>query len=137
MNIQELKQGVVALLTDADGRYLFIRRALTLTRAPGYWCFPGGEVEPGETLEAAIAREVAEEVGFEVTVGAKLIENISPSSEYQLHWLVCQLVENAVKPAIHFNAAEVAEALWLFPREALQLNPMLSTLADWIATELH
>ena len=128
----ELKHGVVALLTDADGRYLFIRRALTLKRAPGYWCFPGGEVEPGETLEKAIAREVAEEVGFEVSVGPKLIENMSPNGEYRLHWMACNLISSAVKPAIQFNSNEVAEAHWLFPSEALHLKPMLPTLADWI-----
>ena len=130
-----LKHGVVALLTDADGRYLFIRRALTLKRAPGYWCFPGGEVEPGESFEVAIAREVHEEVGFRVNVLGKEIECLSPKGEYLLHWMRCTLQEQATRPNISFNPDEVAEAHWLFPYEALELQPLLPTLDTWLKAQ--
>ena len=51
-----------AALVDADGRVLVQRRA----RAPlaGLWEFPGGKLEPGEAPEAALVRELAEELGI-------------------------------------------------------------------------
>jgi mutator protein MutT len=65
--------GVGAIVFDDAGRLLVIQRG----RAPaaGLWSVPGGKLEPGETLAAAVAREVREETGLEVSVGA-LVEVI-------------------------------------------------------------
>jgi 8-oxo-dGTP diphosphatase len=56
---------VAAALIDGDGRILLQRRAAGRTMA-GLWEFPGGKVEPGERPEAALVRELAEELGIEV-----------------------------------------------------------------------
>jgi ADP-ribose pyrophosphatase YjhB (NUDIX family) len=58
---------VGAVITRADGRILLIQRGNEPGR--GLWSLPGGRVEPGESDEAAVAREVAEETGLIVTVG--------------------------------------------------------------------
>ena len=42
----------------------------------GYWALPGGRMEPGETLEQTIVREVKEETGLEVTVVSKVGEYV-------------------------------------------------------------
>lgn len=55
---------VAAALVDADGRVLVQRRPAGKPMA-GLWEFPGGKVEPGETPEAALIRELAEELGIE------------------------------------------------------------------------
>ena len=54
---------VAAALVDADGRVLVQQRPADKTMA-GLWEFPGGKVEPGETPEAALIRELAEEIGI-------------------------------------------------------------------------
>ncbi|UKF30274.1 (deoxy)nucleoside triphosphate pyrophosphohydrolase [Clavibacter phaseoli] len=60
---------VVAAVLIRDGRALACRRAAHKPGA-GTWEFPGGKVERGETPEAALAREIHEELGVDVTVGA-------------------------------------------------------------------
>ena len=56
---------VAAALVDGDGRVLVQQRAAGRQHA-GLWEFPGGKVEPGETPAAALARELAEELGIAV-----------------------------------------------------------------------
>ena len=57
---------VVAVAFDKDGRFLMTSRPEGKVYA-GYWEFPGGKLEPGETGEQAIVREIQEEL--EVTIG--------------------------------------------------------------------
>lgn len=54
---------VAVALIDADGRVLLQRRPPGKAMA-GLWEFPGGKVEPGETPEAALVRELEEELGI-------------------------------------------------------------------------
>jgi len=56
---------VAAALVDRDGRLLVQRRPEGLSMA-GLWEFPGGKLEPGETPEQALIRELAEELGIDV-----------------------------------------------------------------------
>ena len=56
---------VACALIDADGRVLLAKRPVGRPLA-GLWEFPGGKVEPGETPEAALIRELAEELGINV-----------------------------------------------------------------------
>ena len=64
------------LVVDPAGRVLlFGARLVDLSQPPGpvlYWYTPGGEIEPGETVRAAAARELLEEIGL--TVGPEALE---------------------------------------------------------------
>ena len=63
---------VAGVIRDARGRVLLARRTEGRDLA-GLWEFPGGKHEPGESAEAALQRELHEELGIEVEVGAPLI----------------------------------------------------------------
>jgi 8-oxo-dGTP diphosphatase len=62
---------IVAAVILTDGRVLACERSAP-PEVAGRWEFPGGKVEPGETDEAALARECAEELGVRVAVGARV-----------------------------------------------------------------
>ena len=57
-----------AVVRDGAGRLLLVLRANEPSR--GRWSLPGGRIEPGESAEQAAAREVREETGLDVTIGA-------------------------------------------------------------------
>lgn len=56
---------VAAMLATSDGR-LLVQQRPPGTAMAGLWEFPGGKIEPGETPEAALVRELAEELGITV-----------------------------------------------------------------------
>jgi len=57
---------VAVALVDGDGRVLLAQRPAGKMMA-GLWEFPGGKVQPGEALEAALIRELKEELGIDVS----------------------------------------------------------------------
>ncbi|OZC76504.1 DNA mismatch repair protein MutT [Rhodococcus sp. 06-462-5] len=66
---------VVAAALTHDGRLLLAQR----TRPPelaGLWELPGGKVEPGESEDAALVRELREELGVECSIGAALTGDV-------------------------------------------------------------
>lgn len=62
---------VVAAVMERDGRILIGQRRSTDSH-PLKWEFPGGKVEPGESPEHALIRELREELGIVVTVGGEI-----------------------------------------------------------------
>jgi len=58
---------VTAAVVERNGRFLVARRKPGL-RFGGVWEFPGGKVEPGETAEECLRREIREELGLEIAV---------------------------------------------------------------------
>ena len=64
----------VGVLIDADGRFLLTSRPEGKVYA-GWWEFPGGKLEAGETVAAALRRELHEELG--ITIGAAVPWNVT------------------------------------------------------------
>ena len=79
--------GVGAVMVNERGQVFMARRGPSAKNERGLWEFPGGSVEFGETLAAALTREMREEYGVEIQVGALLdvVDHILP--EEGQHWV--------------------------------------------------
>jgi len=114
-------RGVVAVIEE-EGRLLAIQRAAGIV-AGGSWCFPGGAIEANESPEAAIVREVWEEVGLQVEAVQQLWEWHRPDGGLILSWWQARLVNSAAAGCP--NPSEVAEMRWVTPDEMRGLTPLL------------
>ena len=74
-------------LVDADGRVLIAQRPEGKSLA-GLWEFPGGKIEPGETPEEAIVRELEEELGIETKVACLAPLTFASHSYEDFHLLM-------------------------------------------------
>jgi 8-oxo-dGTP diphosphatase len=83
---------VLAAVIERGGRLLVSRR-LEGTHLEGFWEFPGGKCDPGETHEACLARELREELGVSSVVGEELLvtEHAYPERRVRLHFRACTI----------------------------------------------
>ena len=63
----------VGVILDSEQRILITRRASDAHQG-GLWEFPGGKLEPGESLQQALARELGEELGIEIGRTSELLQ---------------------------------------------------------------
>lgn len=88
--------GVGAIIVDAEGRLFLAKRGPRAKNERGLWEFPGGGVEFGERLKAALAREIAEEYGVTIEVGAMLTVTDHILPEEGQHWVspsyICRVI---------------------------------------------
>lgn len=102
-----------AAITDSDGRVLLVERGSG--EGAGLWSVPGGKVEPGESLEAAAAREVHEETGFVVEVGDELWSVTLPTGDgrtYEIHCFAATVVSGSLQAG-----DDAADARWVTPED--------------------
>jgi 8-oxo-dGTP diphosphatase len=113
---------VAAALTRADGRILVQQRPADKHHG-GLWEFPGGKVEPGETLEAALIRELGEELGILVSRTAlkPLAFASEPDGPRPLLLLLYRVTSWLGEP----RAVEAPAIRWVRPAElgALSMPP--------------
>ena len=92
---------VAVALVDIDGRVLIAQRPKGKSMA-GLWEFPGGKVEEGEQLEAALIRELEEELGVDVSENCLAPFTFASHSYDDFHLLmplyVCRVWEGTVTP---------------------------------------
>lgn len=116
---------------------LVIRRAEGIP-APGAWCFPGGAVEPGESHEDALVREIAEELGVKIRAGREVWRWRRPDRPLILYWLLGEFDgDGPIVP----NPAEVAEVRWVTVDEFRRLEPALESnlrfVEHWQQSDWH
>ncbi|QKP78735.1 NUDIX domain-containing protein [Methyloligella sp. GL2] len=105
--------GAQGVIVDGEGRVLLVRHSYR----PG-WCFPGGGVEWGETLEFALARELEEEVGVSLTGPAVLHGMFSNHSNFPGDHIGVFLVRDWTRQGEYRARGEIAET-GMFAPDAL------------------
>jgi 8-oxo-dGTP diphosphatase len=123
---------VGALVYDDRHRLLLIRRANE--PGAGLWSLPGGRVEPGETDDAALTREVAEETGLVVEVG-ELVGTVERAAPRGRVYVIRDYQASPVGGTL--AAGDDATDARFVDREELDRLPtahlLVSTLAQWNA----
>jgi 8-oxo-dGTP diphosphatase len=120
-------------LVDADGRVLLARRPPGKSMA-GLWEFPGGKVNAGETPEAALIRELAEELGIDVAASCLAPLTFASHSYPDFHLLMPLYV--CRKWSGILGAREGQQLAWVRPARLGDYPmppadaPLLATLRD-------
>jgi 8-oxo-dGTP diphosphatase len=88
---------VAAAVIEDHGRYFLTRRPAG-SHLAGLWEFPGGKVEPGESLVDGLRRELREELGAEVEIDGELLAAAHdyPDRRVELHFLTCRFLNSPV-----------------------------------------
>ncbi len=119
---------VAALITNSHDEILVAQRRADQD-LPGLWEFPGGKVEPGEAPEAALARELMEELGVEARIGRIWDVLFHRYPAYDVYMLVYRVTLAAgAEP----RPVEVAEVHWV-PRARLPGYRILPADAPLVA----
>ncbi len=122
-------------LIDADGRVLLAQRPEGKSMA-GLWEFPGGKVEPGETPEAALIRELHEELGIDTWESCLAPLTFASHSYAEFHLLmplfVCRKWDGIPEAREGQALAWAApNKLRDYPMPAADL-PLIPILRDWL-----
>lgn len=121
----------VGVLIDTEGRFLLTSRPHGKVYA-GYWEFPGGKLEPGESVEQALRRELHEELGITIGVAhawhSELIDY--PHARVRLHF--CKVYQWAGA----FEMREGQAMAWQrLPVEVQPVLPGTLPVLAWFAEE--
>ena len=102
---------VVASIIHQDGKILATQQGNDEYK--GLWEFPGGKMEPGETEEQAIVREIREELNVEIGVEKKVctVEYDYPAFHLTMHCFWCHIHSGVLELKEHLSAR------WLSPSE--------------------
>ena len=126
-----MRVSVVGAALLRDGRVLASRRIGPPLLA-GFWEFPGGKVEDGESDEQALVRELREELGVEAQVGVRLGPDLLIGQTALLRVYLAQLVSGEPQLRDHdahrwLSADELDDVAWI-PVDAPLLPPLRAQL---------
>ncbi|MEO0999093.1 MAG: (deoxy)nucleoside triphosphate pyrophosphohydrolase [Pseudomonadota bacterium] len=124
-----------AALVDPDGRVLIAQRPEGKAMA-GLWEFPGGKVEPGETPEACLIRELHEELGLDTWESCLAPLTFASHGYESFHLLmpvfICRKWRGVAAPK------EGQQICWVHPQKLREFPmpeadlPLIPILRDWI-----
>jgi len=105
---------VAGVIRRDDGQLLITQRMADDTLG-GYWEFPGGKVDPGEELKAALKRELREEIGVEAEIGDEIhhIVHAYPDRDVRLFFYDARIISGEPQKI------EVADLRWITTDELM------------------
>ena len=119
---------VVAAVIERNGRVLIAQRKRT-AQHPLKWEFPGGKVEPDETPEAAVVRELQEELGIRAQVGPEIVRY---EFQYQGRWPIMLMFYQVVEFSGEPKNLDFEQILWS-PRDQLGDYDFLEGDAEFLS----
>ena len=109
---------VVAAVIYKDGAYFTTQRGYG--EFEGMWEFPGGKIEPGESREVALKREIQEELGVDIVIEDLICttEYDYPSFHLTMHCYLCSIASGEIelrehKSALWLTTDKLDEVAWL------------------------
>ena len=124
---------VVAAIIIKDGHVFATQRGYGEWQ--GWWEFPGGKMEAGESPQEALRREIKEELDADVSVG-ELLETVEwdyPNFHLTMHCFLCNLLSES----LHLNEHEAAAWLTYATLKSVKWLPADEILLDKIADYLR
>ncbi len=121
----------VGVLVDAEGRFLLTSRPVGKVFA-GYWEFPGGKLEPGESVEAALGRELHEELGISIGPAAPWKVEVVDYAHARVRLHFCKVFEWRGA----FEMREGQQMAWqTLPVDVTPVLPGTVPVLRWFAQE--
>lgn len=121
----------VGVLVAPDGQFLLTSRPEGKVYA-GYWEFPGGKVEAGETVEQALARELKEEIGIEIAAAHPWKTEIFDYPHALVRLNFCKVFEWSGE----FQMLENQQMAWAsLPVQVVPVLPGTIPVLKWFAEE--
>ena len=121
---------VAAIIKDKNGKILITKRNLKKSQG-GLWEFPGGKIEPNETRDEAIIREIKEELDIDIKVDSYLAEKVFnyPEKDINLIGLQCTITQGNIRLLEHedykwLNSSEL-ENYEFAPADVFIVNKIL------------
>ncbi len=107
------KKYIAAAVIEKNGKILIAQRSQQAKCHPGFWEFPGGKVEAGETLQECLKRELYEELSIHAEIG----EQLCTSSFYlnNTEYDMCVFMIRSFQGEIKLN--EHSACAWVTPAE--------------------
>ena len=121
--------GVAVAVRREDGKWLMVRRSKNVG-SPLKVCFPGGTVEPEESQEEAVVREMKEELGLKVRPLKRVWSYEFPNKPLTLFGWIAELEDGS---EMSVNEDEIAEIFWMDAKEGSSHPDGMPTNRDFIA----
>lgn len=125
---------VKVVIMDSKGRCLVLRRSASSKANAGKWDFPGGKVDPGETFDQGLLREVSEETGIDIFLSRVAGAGESELPERNVAYLFMEAVADSTQ--VHLSA-EHDDFAWVPVKDLrkIDLAPQYMAIAESYSKE--
>jgi len=128
-----------AIIENPDGKILMVQSPKWRNK----WMMPGGHIEPGETIEQGILREVGEETGLKLkSQGIIAYGELINSQDFvrPAHFIYFDLFCITDNTSVKLDNQELTDYVWVIPQDALKLDLAESyekTIKDYLLYKFH